>query len=59
MSEREYKTCERIGGTPDAPSLAPGWGCCKCRIYNGDWRPFCKRCEHPYCGPAAKKESTR
>ena len=26
--------------------LAPGWGCCACRNYNGDWRTSCKNCGH-------------
>lgn len=26
--------------------LVPGWGCCSCRCYNGDWRVSCKHCTH-------------
>lgn len=31
------------------PNIQPGWGCCKCRTYNGDQRPACKQCTHPRC----------
>jgi len=31
--------------------VAPGWGCCRCRTYNGLQRTHCKSCEHGYCGP--------
>ena len=27
----------------------PGWGCCKCNVYNGAWREFCRQCKHPVC----------
>lgn len=33
------------------PNLLPGWGCCKCRRYNGAQRAACLMCGHPYCGP--------
>lgn len=29
--------------------VAPGWGCCKCRQYNGKQRPKCKSCKHNRC----------
>jgi hypothetical protein len=35
----------------DVRDLLPGWGCCKCRTYNGLQRPFCKRCGHDCCNP--------
>jgi hypothetical protein len=30
--------------------LAPGWGCCRCRAYNGVTRYVCKACSHARCG---------
>jgi hypothetical protein len=40
----------------DIPNVMPGWGCCKCRAYNGNQRDNCKICEHPRCdSPAVKK----
>lgn len=29
--------------------VLPGWGCCKCSIYNGLQRKTCKRCGHVPC----------
>ena len=26
--------------------VAPGWGCCKCRVYNDESRAACKHCGH-------------
>lgn len=38
------------------PGMFPGWGCCKCRTYNGDQRDGCKNCNHPRCdSPVMKK----
>lgn len=31
------------------PNIAPGWGCCMCRTYNGDQRQNCKQCNHSRC----------
>lgn len=42
----EYVGCKRVQGR----TVAPGWGCCKCRVYNGLGRATCKKCEHPCCG---------
>lgn len=33
----------------DVPGLMPGWGCCRCTIYNGEQRPRCKLCGHNRC----------
>lgn len=33
----------------NAPHVMPGWGCCKCRVYNGYQRTSCKRCGHIPC----------
>ena len=33
----------------DLPNIAPGWGCCKCRVYNGIMRDKCKMCKHEPC----------
>lgn len=32
--------CEFVKG----PSVMPGWGCCRCRVYNGMQRTICKSC---------------
>ena len=37
--------CDKI----DHPNLMPGWGCCKCRVYNGIQRHVCKSCGHVPC----------
>lgn len=31
------------------PGLAPGYGCCKCRVYNGLQREQCKSCTEAHC----------
>jgi hypothetical protein len=40
----------------DHPNLMPGWGCCQCRVYNGNQRNECKQCGHKRCdtNPANK-----
>jgi hypothetical protein len=38
--------CQKID---DIIGLAPGWGCCRCTIYNGLQRPRCKLCGHNRC----------
>jgi hypothetical protein len=30
-------------------NLTPGWGCCKCKCYNGLIREICKNCGHAPC----------
>ena len=29
--------------------VIPGWGCCRCRVYNGYHRETCRSCGHPPC----------
>ena len=29
--------------------VLPGWGCCKCKCYNGYQRDTCKNCGHGHC----------
>lgn len=31
------------------PNLMDGWGCCRCKTYNGLWRDACKACDHEHC----------
>ncbi len=31
------------------PNLMPGWGCCNCRVFNGNQRSECKNCGHKRC----------
>jgi hypothetical protein len=31
------------------PNLMDGYGCCKCKTYNGDHRTHCKQCNHARC----------
>lgn len=52
-SKKLFPECKAID---DVPGLAPGWGCCNCRTYNGNQRPECKLCGHTRCDhPAIKK----
>lgn len=44
-NESKTKRCSALSH----PSLAPGWGCCNCRTYNGDQREACKVCQHKRC----------
>lgn len=37
--------CQKIG----SENVAPGWICCKCKIYNGEQRAECKQCKHARC----------
>lgn len=30
------------------PALMDGWGCCRCKTYNGLWRDTCKYCNEPH-----------
>lgn len=34
-----------------APNVAMGWGCCRCRVYNGIQRVACKECGEPHHEP--------
>ena len=38
------------------PNLQPGFGCCKCKVYNGDQRTHCKNCDHPRCDNIAASD---
>jgi len=33
----------------DDPYLGDGWGCCRCKTYNGIHRSECKACDHTPC----------
>jgi hypothetical protein len=50
--DENYKGCKRLGGGDSR--VSPGWGCCKCRVYNGLGRDKCKRCGHECCGLKVK-----
>ncbi len=39
------KGCKKVDGA----HVMPGWGCCKCRTYNGLQRSRCKSCAHECC----------
>jgi hypothetical protein len=41
-------SCEFL---PPTPTEMPGWGCCRCRTFNGLQRRECKRCGHTPCAP--------
>ena len=43
----------------DIPNVLPGWGCCKCRTYNGMQRFLCKYCGHPCCHPEVQEFHTQ
>jgi len=30
------------------PLLMDGWGCCRCKTYNGLHRDLCKACDEPH-----------
>lgn len=34
-----------------SPNVAMGWGCCRCRVYNGIQRVNCKECGEPHHEP--------
>lgn len=44
-NETKPKRCKDI----KHPNLAPGWGCCNCRTYNGEQFEDCKHCGHLRC----------
>ena len=44
--KKAFSECKAI---EDIPNLAPGWGCCHCRTYNGKQRAECKSCGHARC----------
>ncbi len=37
-------------GIFDIPTLAPGWACCRCKVYNGLQREVCKSCKQAHHG---------
>ena len=41
------KKCQSVG---DGVTLAFGWGCCRCKLYNGIQRNACRHCNHERCG---------
>ena len=43
-------SCKHVRGD----FLVPGWGCCKCHVYNGYQRTSCRNCGH---GPCYETES--
>lgn len=45
IAAREAKRCEPVG----TARLAQGWGCCRCRTYNGEQRSICRACRHERC----------
>lgn len=51
MTEQQMKEWQELhpcGCKPflDMPGLYPGWGCCKCQVYNNIMRDVCKSCGH-------------
>ena len=49
--EKTFPRCKRID---DILHAVPGWGCCKCHIYNNYGRKVCKNCGHVPCYPSLK-----
>jgi hypothetical protein len=45
MPKEALKLCFHIRGS----NIAPGWGCCHCRMYNGYQRTACRGCGHKPC----------
>ena len=43
-----HQRCKRID---NLPHVIPGWGCCKCHVYNSYGRKVCKSCGHVPCYP--------
>ena len=46
----EWQRCKRID---NLSHVMPGWGCCRCHVYNSYDRKVCKGCGHVPCYPAA------
>lgn len=42
-----------------APNVAMGWGCCRCRVYNGIQRPVCKSCGVAYHDPLTIRDDSK
>lgn len=43
------QTMAMVFDPEDLSGVMPGWGCCKCRIYNGKQRTECRGCGHTRC----------
>jgi hypothetical protein len=43
-----FDRCKRID---NMSNVVPGWGCCKCHVYNNYGRKVCKQCGHIPCYP--------
>ncbi len=48
MADKKFDKCIVI----DHPNLQKGYGCCKCRTFNGNQRTNCKQCGHTRCDGA-------
>jgi hypothetical protein len=46
---------EKCGLVLNVPNVMPGWGCCKCKSYNGLQRQKCNWCGHECCYPDKPK----
>lgn len=33
----------------EGPRIMPGYGCCRCRVYNGLQRDHCRTCRRAHC----------
>ena len=42
----------------DSAFIMPGWGCCRCRLYNGIHRPVCRGCGEAPCAPLTPDNQT-
>lgn len=42
----------------DDEHIMPGWGCCKCRVYNNISREQCKHCQQLRCAPLSPDVET-
>ena len=49
-------TAAKCKFVPDSKYVMPGWGCCRCHIYNGLQRDECKNCGHKCCIKKPKPE---
>jgi len=47
-----YAKCIHVRGS----HVVPGWGCCRCRCYNGYQRATCRSCGHPCCYDTKSRE---
>ena len=49
-----FSRCKRID---NLSHVVPGWGCCKCHVYNSYGRKVCKSCGHVPCYPPSEGAS--